>query len=215
MKKFGNGSAPSVVFAVIFIIGTTGLTVFSTCTFVNWLNADADMRYAVAVDAAVARQSQAMPNDRVNDNNDSAVNESSEDGSSLVDQSGGDISSKEDKPVKPSDTIVSAGDSEAVTYPYSIGKRFVVVDPEGNMIYLVKKGDTLSGISGIVGYSVDELAKYNHIKNVNRIYTGESLRIPAGDGTVESAKQYIEEHEANKLLENKAKYEDATLKQTN
>lgn len=45
-------------------------------------------------------------------------------------------------------------------------------------IYLVQKGDTLSKISGMVSFSVDELAEYNHIKNVDLIYEGEALRIP-------------------------------------
>ena len=45
-------------------------------------------------------------------------------------------------------------------------------------VYKVKKGDTLSHVSGKVGSSVDSIAKLNKLKNVNLIYTGESLRIP-------------------------------------
>lgn len=45
-------------------------------------------------------------------------------------------------------------------------------------IYIVKRGDTLSVISGKVGYSVDELAEYNQIANVHRIYVGQAIRVP-------------------------------------
>ena len=138
-------------------------------------NADADMQYVTAVSEAKARLSETMPNDRDNDNDEVSVDEPSKDGTSLVDQSVDDISSTEDTSVQASDTEVSADDSEAVTYPYYIGTEFVVVDPKGNMICFVKKGDTLSAISGIVGYSVDELAEHNHIKNVNLIYINEKI----------------------------------------
>ena len=56
--------------------------------------------------------------------------------------------------------------------------KYIVTDIDGNMVYLVKDGDTLSDVSRKVSYSVDELAKYNKIKDVNLIYTGEALRIP-------------------------------------
>lgn len=45
-------------------------------------------------------------------------------------------------------------------------------------VYQVKKGDTLSKVSGKVGASVDSIAHLNELDNVNLIYTGESLRIP-------------------------------------
>jgi LysM repeat protein len=56
--------------------------------------------------------------------------------------------------------------------------EYVVVSVDDDDVYLIKKGDTLSEISGMVHYSVDEIAEYNHIKNVDLIYAGESLRIP-------------------------------------
>ena len=87
---------------------------------------------------------------------------------------------------------MNADDGAAVTYPYYIGKEFAVVDPDGNMVYIVKKGDTLSKISGILGYSVDELAEYNHIHNVNLIYVGESLRIPASPDLIKNVRKYVE-----------------------
>lgn len=44
--------------------------------------------------------------------------------------------------------------------------------------YFIQSGDTLSGISSYVHYSVDELANYNEIRNVDLIYAGSVLRIP-------------------------------------
>lgn len=47
-----------------------------------------------------------------------------------------------------------------------------------NGVYIIQHGDTLSELSATLGYSVDELAQYNNIRNVNRIYTGSILRLP-------------------------------------
>ena len=47
-----------------------------------------------------------------------------------------------------------------------------------NGVYIIQHGDTLSELSATLGYSVDELAQYNNIRNVNRIYTGSVLRLP-------------------------------------
>lgn len=217
MKKTSNKSLFATVLSVALIAGVTGLTVFSSVSLVNRLNADADMQYVAAVSEAKASLSETMPNDRGDDNDEVAVDEPSTDGTSLVDQSVDDISSTEDTSMQASDTEVSADDSEAVTYPYYIGTEFVVVDPEGNMIYFVKKGDTLSAISGIVGYSVDELAEYNHIKNVNLIYINESLRIPAEEDLIETVRKYIENQDTTDadLSADGVTFDDGTLSQQN
>lgn len=47
---------------------------------------------------------------------------------------------------------------------------------------MVKKGDTLSIISGKTGVSVDRLAKVNNIRDVNLIFTGSSLCVPTPMG---------------------------------
>ncbi|MCO6452449.1 MAG: LysM peptidoglycan-binding domain-containing protein [Caldilineales bacterium] len=44
--------------------------------------------------------------------------------------------------------------------------------------YVVKKGDTLSGIAAKTGTTVAGLKKVNGIKNVNKIYVGQILLIP-------------------------------------
>ena len=69
--------------------------------------------------------------------------------------------------------------TDVASQPSFVGDEYVVVDINGDVVYLVQKGDTLSEISGYVAFSVDELAEYNHIANVDLIYEGESLRIPA------------------------------------
>lgn len=192
MKKSSNKNAITVCLGTALILGVSGLTIFSSAMLVNKLNADADMQYVAAVNDTYAKILETKPEYRDNDNDDVVNDVPSEDGTFLVDQLSDTESPLENESVKTSDTEVSADDSEAVTYPYYIGTEFVVVDPEGNMVYVVKKGDTLSAVSRMVGYSVDELAEYNHIKNVNLIYVDESLRIPADEDLVESVKKYIE-----------------------
>ena len=49
---------------------------------------------------------------------------------------------------------------------------------DSNKIYVVKRGDTLSGIALLYGLSYKELAEYNNIENPNFIITGQILRIP-------------------------------------
>lgn len=192
MKKSSKKNVITVCLGTVLILGVSGLTIFSSAMLVNRLNADADMQYVAAVNDTYAKVLETKPEYRDNDNDDVVSDVPSEDGTFLVDQLSDTESPLENESVKTSDTEVSADDSEAVTYPYYIGTEFVVVDPEGNMVYVVKKGDTLSAVSRMVGYSVDELAEYNHIKNVNLIYVDESLRIPADEDLVESVKKYIE-----------------------
>ena len=192
MKKSSKKNVITVCLGTALILGVSGLTIFSSAMLVNKLNADADMQYVAAVNDTYAKILETKPEYRDNDNDDVVNDVPSKDGTFLVDQLSDTESPLENESVKTSDTEVSADDSEAVTYPYYIGTEFVVVDPEGNMVYVVKKGDTLSAVSRMVGYSVDELAEYNHIKNVNLIYVDESLRIPADEDLVESVKKYIE-----------------------
>ncbi len=44
--------------------------------------------------------------------------------------------------------------------------------------YVVKKGDTLSAIASKYNTSYKSLAKYNNIKNPNKIYPGQIIKIP-------------------------------------
>lgn len=45
-------------------------------------------------------------------------------------------------------------------------------------VYVVKSGDTLSGIASKYGTTYQELAKYNGISNPNLIYVGQKIKIP-------------------------------------
>ena len=46
-----------------------------------------------------------------------------------------------------------------------------------HILYVVKRGNTLSQIAREFGVSVEQIAELNDIKNINLIYVGEVLRI--------------------------------------
>ena len=46
-------------------------------------------------------------------------------------------------------------------------------------IYIVKKGDTLSGIAKKYNITYQELARYNNITNPNLIYPNQKIKIPS------------------------------------
>lgn len=54
----------------------------------------------------------------------------------------------------------------------------VVQDADGTYVYVIQPGDTLTDISRAFGYSVDDIANKNGIRDVNLIYANSSLRIP-------------------------------------
>lgn len=54
-----------------------------------------------------------------------------------------------------------------------------IYDVDNNKVYHIKRGDTLSQISKETGFSVQTLAKYNDIDNVNLIYANSSLQLPS------------------------------------
>lgn len=75
--------------------------------------------------------------------------------------------------------------------PYEIDARFlasleaaglsrdnIVQDKDGTFVYMIQDGDTLSQLSAAFGFSVDELASFNHIRDVDIIYANSSLRVP-------------------------------------
>lgn len=66
-----------------------------------------------------------------------------------------------------------------------VGQRIVVPVLENNEIhdtshrlYIVKRGNTLTGISRKFGVSIDSIVRLNDIANPNLIYVGQVLRIP-------------------------------------
>lgn len=50
--------------------------------------------------------------------------------------------------------------------------------PAANTVYVVKKGDTLSGIAKKYGTTYQKLAQYNDIENPNLIIVGQKIKIP-------------------------------------
>lgn len=54
-----------------------------------------------------------------------------------------------------------------------------ITEDDGVCVYQIEPGDTLTHLSSIFLYSVDELAQYNDISNPNLIYSNSALRIPS------------------------------------
>lgn len=54
-------------------------------------------------------------------------------------------------------------------------------EPNDVIRYVVKKGDTLSGIAKQHGVTLQRLISYNHISDPDRIYPGEVIDIPHGE----------------------------------
>lgn len=57
--------------------------------------------------------------------------------------------------------------------------------------YVVKKGDTLSGIASKYGTTYQKLASYNNIADPNKIYAGQVIQIPNGSTSNSSRETYI------------------------
>ncbi|WP_052123242.1 GH25 family lysozyme [Heyndrickxia coagulans] len=75
---------------------------------------------------------------------------------------------------------------------------------EKAVTYKVKSGDTLSGIAAKYGTSVATLQKLNGIKNANRIYVGQKIKI-SGSAAVENTK-YVTVKSGDTVSELAAKY---------
>lgn len=59
----------------------------------------------------------------------------------------------------------------------------VAPTPSTDEIYVVKKGDTLSGIAAKYGTTYQKLAQYNNIANPNVIFVGQKIKIPKGSAS--------------------------------
>lgn len=57
--------------------------------------------------------------------------------------------------------------------------------------YVVKSGDTLSGIALKFGTTVQELAQLNNIKNPNLIYSGQVLKLPVSNSSNKYQRTYV------------------------
>lgn len=93
-------------------------------------------------------------------------------------------SNAEVKSINDSGAVSSEGEQASVFAPLvaaGIDSANIVKGADGIRVYMIQPGDTLTKISAALGYSVDELANYNGIRDVNLIYANSALRIPKGD----------------------------------
>lgn len=86
-------------------------------------------------------------------------------------------------PVVATDSTSVAKDSTMVKMDSTLVKNDTLQTvstptPKADIIYVIKKGDTLSSIGRTYKMSADEIAKYNNIKNVNAIQIGQKIKIP-------------------------------------
>jgi LysM repeat protein len=76
------------------------------------------------------------------------------------------------------------GDTEVSTRPTAVvATTTTTLKPE---THTVAKGETLAQIAESFGVTVDEIAIYNNIGDLNHVFVGQILKIPA-PGTVSTA----------------------------
>lgn len=216
MKNNQNqkSNIPIIIGGIAMTICVACLTIFSSKSLIEKLNDNADKAYASAVDDVNRMKALAAQNQKDSNNEKECLVIDKYNVADIIEIDGkyyirySKINESTDETqapitVDPSETIIHDGEEYALIDTQDpieiddnddgndvkyLGEEYVVIDIDGNMVYLVQKNDTLTSISGKVAYSVDELAEYNHIKDVNLIYEGECLRIPASDEAIQSVK---------------------------
>lgn len=78
---------------------------------------------------------------------------------------------------RPSRTPGTSANTERIA---STWRSHVDTLRSGVSLYTVQDGDTLSELAQVMGTSVERLASLNHIRDVDLIRTGQSLRLPLG-----------------------------------
>lgn len=79
-------------------------------------------------------------------------------------------------------------------------------------VYVVKRGDTLGAIAKKYGTTVTQLASLNGIKNVNKIYVGEKIKVSGTDKATASTKKYYTVKRGDTVSEIAAKYSTTIAK---
>lgn len=82
-------------------------------------------------------------------------------------------------------------------------------DPTTGDTYVVKSGDTLSGIAAKFGVTVKQLQEWNNISDPNKIYVGQVLKIKAS--TPPSTPPSSSEYEEKRYSEHGTAYPNTTL----
>lgn len=79
--------------------------------------------------------------------------------------------------VPPASEITPDSDREEITAAPTV----TAPGPTPEITYMIQPGDTLGAIAEMFDTTIDKLAAYNGIKNVNKIYAGQILNIPPED----------------------------------
>src|SRR5690625_513439 len=77
----------------------------------------------------------------------------------------------------------TADKSKSTVNPTTYLKNFLSSEQKDDNVYVVKAGDTLSGIANRFNTTVNELVKLNNISNPNLIRVGQKIKLPGGSAT--------------------------------
>lgn len=80
-------------------------------------------------------------------------------------------------PAQPASTGVETPVADPSTPPDRDSDQTVEAPPE-DTVYFIQRGDTLTSISAELGVSIDAIAEYNAVRDVNVISEGAVLRLP-------------------------------------
>lgn len=64
-----------------------------------------------------------------------------------------------------------------------------IINAEGFFAYMVKRGDSLSSIASMFNTSINEILKYNDIKNPDLIYVNQLIKIPESSAQIYTIKR--------------------------
>ena len=197
MKKSSKGSLIATIAAVAVGVGAVGFFAYGTLNSMDkYFNNRYNQSIAQAVDTYQNQSEAGLSSDEeqpsdVAPTDDGKVTYYDEDGNPVLsvedltkeeekesvdeDNTSHDVGDASDDNISQDDLHSDVSREENSLQPLS---ELCVKDSDGNWVYVVKRGDWLSRVSGQLGWSVQELAEYNHISNPHLIYTDQSIRIP-------------------------------------
>lgn len=220
-KHKDKPSTPIHVAGVFSIIGISCLTAFAVNMVLNNVNDQADAMYRDGLSAlqmtsevSFTDESSILMPEQSSDvseevseatevsKEESKVEESSKEESkpeSKPEESSKEESKPEKKPetkpdkpeTKPAQDENSGGATDDITDKVSIDFANCSLDENGYLVYTVQTGDWLSTIADRFHTSVDSIGKYNHIKNVDLIYTGDRYVMPVPKDVLDQAHKVL------------------------